>query len=87
MSVEEFIVIGRAARIAVSLGLHREPTCSLPGAVGEGLREAFWICYVSEKLVSTSHGRPSCMSFTPELDTIPPAPIDVGHDGLNGVVP
>ena len=75
---EQYVAAGRAARLATSLGLHREPTCRLRQVKDESLRTLFWTTYILEKTVSLWQGRPSSLNIREEIDTVLPKAGDVG---------
>ena len=77
---EQYVAAGRAARLATSLGLHREPTCQLRQVEDESLRTLFWTTYILEKTVSLWQGRPSSLNIREEIDTVLPKASDVGVD-------
>lgn len=71
-STEQYLAIGHASRLVLSLGLHRDSTCRIHQSQDQGLRVVFWITYILEKTISLWQGRPSCLNIQGEIDTVLP---------------
>ncbi|KAJ9106185.1 hypothetical protein QFC21_001329 [Naganishia friedmannii] len=70
--IEQYLAIGHASRLVLSLGLHRDSTCRVHQSEDQGLRVVFWTTYVLEKTISLWQGRPSCLNIQGEIDTVLP---------------